>query len=203
MDKKDHGVVISVKPAGSRADRAASRRPASDHEERARLLAIELAAIDTVLGPLRLPCGESYQAELHRVRGELLLERDGLAAAEEALACFQQALQLGRDQGALAWELRAAMSLVRLRERQGDAFAAELAEARQRLREVYGRFTEGFDFPDLQDAAALIGNHPRQGIGEAQQEPGARTPAPEFQLTALPTLPAARTPPRPHSRPAS
>jgi hypothetical protein len=100
------------------------------------------------------------------MRGELLLERDGLAAAGEALACFQQALQLGRDQGALAWELRAAMSLVRLRERQGDAFAAELMQARQCLAAAYGRVTEGFDFPDLQDAAALIANHPHQGIGE-------------------------------------
>ena len=132
---------------------------------RAERLEIALAAMEPLLGS-KVPCGQSYQAELLRMRGELLLERDGLAAAGEALACFQQALQLGRDQGALAWELRAAMSLVRLRERQGDAFAAELAEARQSLREVYGRFTEGFDFPDLQDAAALIANHPRQGIGE-------------------------------------
>lgn len=132
---------------------------------RAERLEIALAAMEPLLGP-KVPCGQSYQAELYRMRGELLLEQDGLAAAGEALACFQQALQLGRDQGALAWELRAAMSLVRLRERQGDAFAAELAEARQSLREVYGRFTEGVDFPDLQDAAALIANHPRQGIGE-------------------------------------
>ncbi|MFN2129233.1 MAG: hypothetical protein ACK2VD_01820, partial [Anaerolineae bacterium] len=132
---------------------------------RAERLEIALAAMEPLLGP-KVPCGQSYQAELYRMRGELLLEQDGLAAAGEALACFQQALQLGRDQGALAWELRAAMSLVRLRERQGDAFAAELAEVRQCLAAAYGRFTEGFDFPDLQDAAALIANHPRQGIGE-------------------------------------
>jgi hypothetical protein len=50
------------------------------------------------------------------------------------------------------------MSLVHLRQRQGDAYAAELAEARRCLREVYGRFTEGFAFPDLPDAATLIGN---------------------------------------------
>ncbi len=136
---------------------AAGRRPAGNAAERAGLLATGLAAIDTVLGPPRLPCGESYQAELHRVRGELLLERDGLAAAEEALACFGQAMQFAREQGALAWELRAAMGLVRLRERQGEGWAAELAEAQQCLREVYGRFTEGFDLPDLKDAAELLG----------------------------------------------
>lgn len=65
--------------------------------------------------------------------------------------------------GALAWQLRAAMSLVRFRMRQGEAaaeepeVAAELAEARDCLHEVYGRFTEGFAFPDLQEAAALMG----------------------------------------------
>jgi hypothetical protein len=48
------------------------------------------------------------------------------------------------------------MSLVRLRERLDGAGAAELAEARQCLREVYGRSTEGFGFPDLQEAAALM-----------------------------------------------
>jgi tetratricopeptide (TPR) repeat protein len=140
---------------------SARRRPASDKEERARLLGIGVAAIEPFLGP-DVPCGQSFQAELLRMRGELLLERDGLAAAGEALACFQQAMQLGRDQGALAWELRAAMSLVRLRQSQGHACAAELVEARQYLAAVYGRFTEGFAFPDLQEAAALIG-----GQGEA------------------------------------
>jgi len=134
--------------------------PTADSEARARLLAIGLSAIDTVLGPPRLPCGDSYLAELHRVRGELLLARDGLAAAGEALGCFQQALAMGRERGALAWELRAAKSLVRLRDSlrsQGEGSAADLAEARQSLTAVYRRFTEGFAFPDLQDAAALLG----------------------------------------------
>jgi len=49
------------------------------------------------------------------------------------------------------------MSLVRLRMRQGEAWAAELAEARRCLGEIYARFTEGFALPDLQDAARLIG----------------------------------------------
>jgi len=135
---------------------AAGRRPPAGNEERARLLAIGLSAIDTVLGPPRLPCGDSYLTELHRVRGELLLARDGLAAAGEALSCFQQGRQIAAEQGALAWELRTAMSLVRLRQQQGETCAVELAAARQRLRKVYARFTEGFDFADLRDAAALI-----------------------------------------------
>ena len=66
---------------------------------------------------------------------------------DETLACFQQSLQLGQGMGELAWELRAAMSLVRLRMRLGEAYAAELAEARACLRDLYARFREGFDFP--------------------------------------------------------
>ena len=58
--------------------------------------------------------------------------------------------------GALAWELRAAMSLVCLRVRQGEVCAPELAEARKFLSDLYARFTEGFSFPDLLDAVTLI-----------------------------------------------
>jgi hypothetical protein len=85
------------------------------------LLATALAALDSALGPTRLAWGQMFEAEMLRLRGELLLARDGLAASGEALTCFQRALQLGREQCALAWELRAAMSLVRLRERGKDS----------------------------------------------------------------------------------
>ncbi len=88
--------------------------------------------------------------------GELLLERDGLAAAGEAVEGFERTLQLGREMGALAWELRTAMSLVRLRLRQGEPCAADLADTRSFSREVFAKFTEGFEFPDLLEAAALI-----------------------------------------------
>ena len=137
---------------------AASRRASGDDATRARLLAKGLTAIDSMLGPGRVPCGQGYEAEMRRLQGELLLARDGLAAGAAALECFERAMQLGREKGALAWELRAAMSLVRLRERRGAACAAELAEARCCLADVYARFTEGFVFPDLRDAAALIGD---------------------------------------------
>jgi hypothetical protein len=124
-------------------------------EERCSLLAAGLAAIEPLLGPV-VTSGQSFQPEFYRLKGELLLERDGLAAGDEVLACFKQSLQLGREMGALAWELRTVMSLVRLRERQGEAYATELAEARTLLHDLYERFTEGFTFPDLQDAAELI-----------------------------------------------
>ncbi len=140
--------------------------------ERSRLLTIAQAAIDRMLGPSHIPCGRLYEAELRRLQGELLLERDGLAAAEAALACFSQAQQLGRETGALVWQLRATMSLVRLRERQGSGCAAELAEARRALAKVFASYTEGFDFPDLQDAAALLRTAaPRMSEPEALLEP--------------------------------
>ena len=136
---------------------AARRRATGDNAQSHGLLAIAQAAIDGIIGPACIPCGQSYAAELHRLRGELLLARDGLAAAEEALACFRTALGLGQESGALAWELRAAISIVRLLERQGEASAIPLKEAHTYLRKLYTRFTEGVAFPDLQDAATLIG----------------------------------------------
>jgi DNA-binding winged helix-turn-helix (wHTH) protein/tetratricopeptide (TPR) repeat protein len=89
-------------------------------------------------------------AEISRVKGELLLQY-AVTNAPEAEACFQQALALARRQQAKSWELRAAMSLARLWQRQGKR-----AEARELLAEIYGWFTEGFDTADLRDAKALL-----------------------------------------------
>jgi predicted ATPase/class 3 adenylate cyclase len=91
-----------------------------------------------------------WEAELHRLRGELLLQHT-VAQPGEAEACFQQALAVARRQQAKSLELRAAMSLSRLWQRQGKC-----TEAHQLLAEVYGWFTEGFDTADLQEARALL-----------------------------------------------
>jgi predicted ATPase len=94
--------------------------------------------------------GERWsQAELHRLQGELLL-RQAVPDATQAAACFQQALAIARRQQAKSWELRAAMSLSRLWQQQGQQ-----AEARALLAPIYGWFTEGFDTADLQEARAL------------------------------------------------
>ncbi len=138
------------------AARRAQSTPGGDQAQSEGLLSIALASIDSVIGPPGIACGQSYAAELHRLRGELLLARDGAEAGAAALACFRTALAQAQKQGALAWELRAAMSLVRLRLRQGEAYAAQLEEAVGKLRALYARFTEGFALPDLQEAAALI-----------------------------------------------
>jgi predicted ATPase len=90
------------------------------------------------------------EAELHRLKGELLLSlsADNYTEAEGYL---HQALTVARRQQAKALELRAAMSLSRLWQQQGKQ-----TEAYQLLAEIYGWFTEGFDTPDLQDAKVLL-----------------------------------------------
>jgi DNA-binding SARP family transcriptional activator/predicted ATPase len=96
-----------------------------------------------------------YEAELHRLKGELLLMQGDEAEAEasfhKAESCFQHAVEVARRQQAKSWELRATVSLCRLWRKQG-----KVDEARQMLAEVYGWFTEGFDTPDLQEAKALL-----------------------------------------------
>ena len=91
-----------------------------------------------------------YEAEMHRVQGELVLAQ---AADQHAQAetCFQHALDIARRQQARSWELRAATSLARLWQQQGKR-----AEARELLAPIYAWFTEGFDTADLQEAKALL-----------------------------------------------
>jgi predicted ATPase/DNA-binding winged helix-turn-helix (wHTH) protein len=89
--------------------------------------------------------------ELLRTKGELLLlgrEPTAIATAEQ---CFQQALDVARRQGALSWELRAAMSLARLWRGQ-----QRVTQARTLLGPVYRRFTEGFETADLVGARTLL-----------------------------------------------
>jgi predicted ATPase len=59
----------------------------------------------------------SYEAEIHRLKGELLLKQDDSNAAE-AQGCFQRAIEIARNQSAKSWELRATMSLARLLAKQ-------------------------------------------------------------------------------------
>jgi predicted ATPase len=127
-------------------------------EEGLRLLAEALAVLDTT--------GERWwEAELHRLRGELVRQsaaRSATAAVSipdvelqtrdaEAETCFQQALAVARRQQAKSLELRAAISLSRLWQRQGKR-----PEAYELLAPVYHWFTEGFDTADLQEAKVLL-----------------------------------------------
>ena len=91
-----------------------------------------------------------WEAEVHRLKGELLLARSA-ENETEAETCFHQAIEVARRQLAKSWELRAAMSLGRLWQKQGKK-----AEARALLQEIYGWFTEGFDAADLKEVRALL-----------------------------------------------
>src|SRR5207245_7945269 len=97
--------------------------------------------------------GERYsEAELYRLKGQLTLQKSGVRGPEsgvpntqhptpstqaEAEACFLKAIEIAQWQQAKSLELRAVMSLARLRRQQGRQ-----AEARQMLAEIYGWFTE-------------------------------------------------------------
>jgi class 3 adenylate cyclase/predicted ATPase len=112
---------------------------------------------DEALGALGLGIAQAegqgqhyYDAELHRLRAEILLDMDG-NAVEEAEALFHQSLEIARRQEAKTFELRAAISLARLWRRDGKR-----AEARELLTPIYSWFTEGFDTADLKDAKALL-----------------------------------------------
>ena len=91
------------------------------------------------------------ESRLYRVRGELLLMRAAEQQQAEAERCFHHAMAVARQQQARGLELRAALCLSWLWQRQGKR-----AAARQLLAEVYGWFTEGFDTADLQEAKALL-----------------------------------------------
>ena len=90
-----------------------------------------------------------WEAELYRIKGGLLSLPEG--NEREAEDCFNQAVEVARNQSAKSLELRAAMSLARLRQKQG-----RLTEAQMLLSGIYTWFTEGFDTPDLIDAKALL-----------------------------------------------
>jgi predicted ATPase len=109
-----------------------------------------LEALAEALATVAQSAARWWEAELHRLRGELLLQ-SAVAQAGEAEACVQQALAVARRQQAKSLELRAAMSLARLWQRQGKR-----NKARELLAPIYGWFTEGFDTADLQEAAALL-----------------------------------------------
>jgi DNA-binding SARP family transcriptional activator/class 3 adenylate cyclase len=108
-----------------------------------------LEAIDGGLARVEQNGERQWEAELYRIQGDLR----ALAAADDDMveASYQRALQVARRQQDCAFELRAALGLGRLRQRQGRA-----AEARQLLEPLYAWFTEGFDTADLADAHSLL-----------------------------------------------
>ncbi len=131
-----------------------------------------LTTITQALAALEQTGERSYEAELYRLKGELLLAQESKSQKSksksqklenpspqplapntqaEAEECFHKAIAIARQQSAKSWELRATMSLARLWQQQGKQHEAHLM-----LSEAYNWFTEGFDTADLQDAKALL-----------------------------------------------
>jgi predicted ATPase len=134
-------------------------------EEGLRIVAEGLAMVDTT--------GERvYEAELYRLKGELLLQR-APSDAPQAERCFRKALAIARRRQAKSWELRAAVSLSRLWQRQG-----RFATAYTGLAEVYNGFTEGLDTADLRAAKALLdaatAEPDQAGLGPTGSDVGAQ-----------------------------
>jgi predicted ATPase len=108
-------------------------------------------ALATVAEALELTDERWSDAELHRLKGEILLRLDDLDTAKKAEASFRASLDIAQRQGARSWELRAATSFARLWRDQGKR-----AQAHDLLAPVYGWFSEGFDSADLKEAKALL-----------------------------------------------
>jgi predicted ATPase/class 3 adenylate cyclase len=106
-----------------------------------------LAALEEALARVEKTGERWWEAEIHRVKGELLRARN----AAEAEVLFERALAIARGQSAKSLELRAAMSLARLRQDQGRR-----ADGRAVLEPVFAWFTEGFATTDLVEARGLL-----------------------------------------------
>ena len=116
----------------------------------AKLQSQGLEAVDEALAIVERTGTRFNEAELRRLKGELLLV--GTKATEEKAAeCFRDAIEIARRQSARAWELRATTSLAQLLAKRGHR-----DEARVMLTEIYNWFTEGFDTVDLKEAKALL-----------------------------------------------
>ena len=107
-----------------------------------------LALLDDALELVERTRGPGLAAELNRCKGQLLLRQGNTEAAEEL---YRKALSTAAEQKAKLWELRAAVSLARLRRDQNRC-----VEARDLLVPVYSWFTEGFETPDLKEAKVVL-----------------------------------------------
>jgi predicted ATPase len=141
--------LAAYQATGSTAERPYYLALLAEVSAQAGQTATGLEALAEALATLATSRVRWWAAELYRLRGELLLQHAG-AQPGEAEASFQQALTVARHQQAKSLELRAAMSLARLWQRQGKRHAAH-----ELLAPVYGWFTEGFDTADLQEARTL------------------------------------------------
>jgi DNA-binding SARP family transcriptional activator/predicted ATPase len=137
----DQAETIRLYLSGTLGHLAQAQGKAGHPEEGLTTLAGALAIVEET--------GERHwEAELYRLRGELLRMQGAEAEAETS---FHKAIEVARRQQARSWELRVTASLCRLWQQQG-----RVDQARQMLAEIYGWFTEGFDTADLREARGLL-----------------------------------------------
>jgi predicted ATPase len=108
-----------------------------------------LASVAAGLKVIEKMGGAQLEAELYRLKGEALFA--GAGTVSEAETAIAKGINVARRQNAKSWELRCAMSLAKLWDRQDRR-----GEAYDLLAPVYGWFTEGLDTADLKDAKALL-----------------------------------------------
>jgi predicted ATPase len=137
---------------GSRSGRPIQLLLLADAYRRSGQCAPGSAVIAAALALIEETGVRMFEAEAHRIAGDLLALQPAAAGNDAAAqACYQRALAVARRQGARLWELRAAMSLCRLPQPQPAARAA----ARQALAEICAWFSEGGNLPDLVAARQL------------------------------------------------
>jgi predicted ATPase len=110
-----------------------------------------LRALDDSLAITQRTGERFFLAEIYRLQGEITVAHRGLDAAGETEACYKRSLEVGCEQEALAWELRTAVSLARLWRDVGKP-----QDAADLLASVHSRFSQGFDTPDVKEAAQLM-----------------------------------------------
>ena len=142
--------LVALEATGNQIQRAYSLGLLANAYKQVGQINEGLTVLEDALAAVDKTGGRWAEAELHLIKGELLM-RQAASNLQQAEICFNQARVVARAQNGKSLELRAAMSLSRLWQRHGKR-----KEARQLLAEIYGWFTEGFDTADLKAAKELL-----------------------------------------------
>jgi tetratricopeptide (TPR) repeat protein len=132
---------------------------------RAGMIEEGLATLDEVLAAIQSNEECQWEAEFHRLKGQILSARPHPDSAA-VQACFHRAIDVARCQGAKSLELRTAMSFARILQASGDWKSAS-----RLLGDIYFQFSEGFDTADLREASSLLHELQCFSSGSAQPQP--------------------------------
>lgn len=150
--------IVDVQGAGGAISHAAQLALLVQGCVQARQTEAGLKALDEAMVWMERTGARVFEAEAHRLWGDLLLAGPprSEATVHAAETCFRNAIAIARRGQMRWWELRATVSLGRLIRDTCAAHDPRRVEARQMLAEVYGWFSEGFDTLDLREARALL-----------------------------------------------